>query len=110
MASSEMPSEHLAAPAAFEANDMIMVNRSADRHGRGSLLVGFCRWFTESRERRMDGRNKRRELVGRNLVLPNIRSNNVGCESSTKWRFFGHVNLRGAPDKNTMRYKSRRRF
>lgn len=33
MPGQEMPSEHLAAPAAFEANDVIAVNRSPDWHG-----------------------------------------------------------------------------
>jgi len=32
MAGSDMPPEHLAAPAAFEADDIIAVNGSPDRH------------------------------------------------------------------------------
>jgi hypothetical protein len=57
MSGSEMSSEHLAAPAAFEANDIIAVNRSPDRHCGSSLLAGFCPWFTEADERLMNSRD-----------------------------------------------------
>jgi len=54
MASSEMPSEHLAAPPAFEANDMVAMNGSPDRHCGSSLFLGFCRRLTEADERSMN--------------------------------------------------------
>src|SRR5215831_18052285 len=47
MAGHEMPSEHLTAPAAFEANDIIGVDRSTDRDGGGPLRFGFGCRFSE---------------------------------------------------------------
>ncbi|HKC92772.1 MAG TPA: hypothetical protein VKB81_02000, partial [Nitrospira sp.] len=38
--STEMPSDHQAAPAAFETNDIIAVNRPPNRHGGGPLSLG----------------------------------------------------------------------
>jgi hypothetical protein len=46
MAGSKVPSEHLPVPAAFQANDIIAVNRSPDRHGRSSLPAVFGDRFT----------------------------------------------------------------
>jgi hypothetical protein len=57
MAGSEMSFEHLATPAAFEANDMIALNRSPDRHGGGPLSLNFGCRFSAPRERLMDGRD-----------------------------------------------------
>ena len=57
MAIRDMPSEHLAAPATFEADDIITVNRSPDRDGECSLFVEFGYQFTETRERLMYGRD-----------------------------------------------------
>jgi hypothetical protein len=82
MAGREMPSEHLTAPAAFEANDIIGMDRSTDRHGGGPLSFGFGCRFSESGERLMDGRNQCRELIGPDLVSPNVRGDNIGREFS----------------------------
>jgi hypothetical protein len=71
MAGSEMPSEHLAAPAAFQANDIIAVNRSTDRDRGCSLFVEFGYRFTKGCERLMHGRNQCSELIGRDLVPAN---------------------------------------
>jgi hypothetical protein len=57
MAGVEMSPEHLAAPAAFQADDIIAMDRSPHRHGGSSLLVGFCRWFTDADERLMNSRD-----------------------------------------------------
>src|SRR5215469_11813848 len=78
-----MPPERQAAPAAFEANDIIRVNRSPDRHGGGPLSLGFGSRFSESRERLMDGRNQCPELIGPDFVSPNVRGDDVGREFST---------------------------
>jgi hypothetical protein len=79
MAGREMPSEHLTAPAAFEANDIIGMDRSTDRHDGGPLSLGCgCRFF----ERLMDGRNQCRELIGPDLVSPNVRGDDIGGEFS----------------------------
>ena len=79
---SKMPPERQAAPATFEANDVIGVDRSPDRHGGSPLSLNFGCRFSESRECLMDGRNQRRELIGPDLVSPNICSNDIGSEFS----------------------------
>jgi hypothetical protein len=82
MAGSEMPSEHLAAPAAFQANDIIALNRSPDGDGRCPLTRGFDTGFPEPRERLMDGRDQFSELCGADLVSSNICGDDVGREFS----------------------------
>jgi hypothetical protein len=84
MAGSEMPSEHLAAPAALQANDIIAVNGSPGRDGGCPLTPGFGCRFSESSQCLMNGRDQRPELVGRDLVLPNIGDDNRGSEFSIK--------------------------
>jgi hypothetical protein len=81
IAGSKMPSEHLAAPSAFQANDIIAVNRSTDGH-RGSSLADFGYLFTKAGEGLMNGRDQGCELVGRDLIAPNIRSDNLSREFS----------------------------
>jgi hypothetical protein len=53
----EMPFEHLAAPAAFQANDIIAVDGSPDRHCGRSLFVEFGYRFTKAGEGLMHGRD-----------------------------------------------------
>jgi hypothetical protein len=72
-----MPFEHLPAPAAFEANDIIAVNRSPDRHGWGPLSLGFGCRDSEPDERLMDGRDQRPELIGPDLVSGNGKATTV---------------------------------
>src|SRR5439155_25616485 len=57
MAGSEMSSEHLAAPATFEANDIIAMNRSPDRDGGCPLSIEFGYRFTEACEGLIHGRD-----------------------------------------------------
>jgi hypothetical protein len=57
MAGIEMPSEHLAAPPAFDANDIIAMDGSPDRHCGCSLAPCFGCRFTEADERLMNGRD-----------------------------------------------------
>src|SRR5712691_6052138 len=61
MACRKMASEHLAAPAAFQADDVIAIDGSPDRDRGYSLPVSFGDHFTE---RCTHGRDQRRELVG----------------------------------------------
>jgi hypothetical protein len=84
MAGCDMPLEHLAAPATVQAHDIIAVNGSPDRDGRCSLTPGSGCRFSESSECLMNGRDQRPELVGRDLVLPNIGGDNRGGEFSIK--------------------------
>jgi hypothetical protein len=55
MASSEMASGRLAAPPAFQADDVIAMNRSPNRHRRCSLTVYFGYRFAKPRECVMNG-------------------------------------------------------
>jgi hypothetical protein len=57
MADRDMPSEHLGAPAAFEADDIIAVNGSPDRDGGCPLTPGFGCRFTDANERLMHSRD-----------------------------------------------------
>jgi hypothetical protein len=57
MAGREMPSKHLPAPAAFEANDIIAVDGSPDRDGGNSLSVEFGYRFTNGCEGLMNSRD-----------------------------------------------------
>jgi hypothetical protein len=88
-----MPSEHLAAPAAVEADNIIAVNGATDRHRGCSLDFSFGRRFAAADERLMHGRNQRPELVRPNLVSTYIGGDNLGREFSVDrggWLFFGH--------------------
>jgi len=58
------------------------MNRSTDRHGGSALRLGFGCRFSESGERLMHGRDQRPELIGPDLVSPNVCSDNVGREFS----------------------------
>src|SRR5712692_1220213 len=83
MAGRDMPSEHLAAQAAFEADDVIAINRSPNRHRGCPLDLAFSCRFAEAGDDLMHRRDQDRELVGPNLVLPNIGGDNPRSEFST---------------------------
>jgi len=75
-----MPAEHLAAPAAIQADDVIVVHGSPDRHRRNSLGGGFCCRLTEATESVMHCRDQGGELVGRELIASNIGGDNFRGE------------------------------
>jgi hypothetical protein len=105
MAGQDMPSEHLATPAAFQANDIIAMNGPPDRHSRCSLSLEFGYRFSETCERLMNGRDQDRQLVRPNLVATDICSNDVGREFSIdRWRrcFVGHLGSPCRDRQNTM--------
>jgi len=82
MSGREMPSEHLAAPAALQADYIVAMNGSPDRDGGCPLSLGFGCGFPEPDERLMDSRDHGRELVGRDLVSPNVSCDYIGREFS----------------------------
>ena len=93
MAGNQMPSEYQAAPAALQANDIIAMNGSPDRHRWCRLSLGFGGRFSESGERLMYGGDQGRELIGRDLVSPNISCDDIGSEFSIErcgGRFVSH--------------------
>jgi len=57
MAASEMPFEHVAAPAAVQANDIIAMNGLPDWDGGCPVHLGFDRRFTEANERLVNSRD-----------------------------------------------------
>jgi hypothetical protein len=87
MSGRHMPAEHLPAPTAIQADDMIVVNGSPHRHCRGSLDQGFCR-FAETTEGLMNGRDQRRELIRRDQIASNIGGDDLGGEFGRL--FIGH--------------------
>jgi hypothetical protein len=84
MSGREMPSEHLAAPAALQADYIVAMDGSPNRHGRRPPSLGFGCQFSETGERLMDGRDERPELVRSDLVSPNVPGDDVGREFSIK--------------------------
>src|SRR5215813_5493917 len=82
MAGDEMSSEHLSAPAAFQANDIIAMNRSSYRDGRCPLAACFWWLFSETCEGLINGRDESSELVRRDLIAPNIGGDNFSREFS----------------------------
>jgi hypothetical protein len=75
-----MPAQHLPAPAAIQADDVIVLNGSADRNCGGSLDDGFCGRFAELTEGLMNGRDQRRQLIGWDLIAPNVGGDDLGGE------------------------------
>jgi hypothetical protein len=84
MAGREVPLEHLAAPPTFEANHVIPMNGSPDRHRGCSLAADFCYGFPETCERLMNGRDQRRELIGPDLIATDVSGDNCRSEFSIK--------------------------
>jgi hypothetical protein len=82
MAGRRMPSDHQAAPPTFQTNDVVTMNRSPDRDGRSPLISDFWHRSSEANERMMNGRNQGRQLVGRDLIAPNIRGDNFSRKFS----------------------------
>jgi hypothetical protein len=58
MAGRQMPSDHQAAPTTFQADDIIAMNGSPDRHCGSSLAAGFWWLFTETCEGLMNSRDQ----------------------------------------------------
>ena len=63
VAGREVPLEHLPTPAAIQANHVVPVNGSPHRNSGCALAGRFGRWFTESPERLIDGRDHGGKLV-----------------------------------------------
>jgi hypothetical protein len=77
-----MAANHLPAVAAIQADDVIALNGSPDRHCWSSFDDGFLRRSAEVGERLMNGREQRRQLVGRNLVASQIGADDRYSEVS----------------------------
>jgi hypothetical protein len=82
MGGRQMQAEHLTTPAAIQAGDMIVLNRSPDRNRRGLLDKRLCCRCTEGGKRLMDGRYQRGDLVRSDLITTNISGHNSGRDFS----------------------------
>lgn len=93
MSSREMPAKHAARPTAIQADDMIALNRSPDRHRWNSVDDGFCGRFTKTTESLMDGRYQCGELIGPDQITSQIGADDLHGEFSIGRcgrRFVGH--------------------
>ncbi len=70
-----MPAEHLAVPAAFEADDIIAPNRLSHWLSRLSRSLGFRSQFPESGEHLVHRQDQGGHLVGRDLITPQVCPN-----------------------------------
>ena len=87
----QMPTEHLRAKPALKANDVILLDRASDRNRRLRRLFRRC-GTPETGERAMHLHDQSCELVGRDLVMPYIATDDlrdpIGIDP---WRrFFCH--------------------
>jgi hypothetical protein len=114
MAGRDVPFEHYAVPTAFKADHEISLNRSADRHGRRSLSRNFDGRLSKACDGLMHGRDQRRELVGPDLVAPEICDHDLRRSSrlpDADGVSSGKAMLPGvAPTKKPCPANSRRRF
>ena len=90
MRDAQMTAECLCAMPAFQANDVILLYRAADRHCR---LRRFLH-APETGKRSMHLDDQSRELPGGDLVMPHVAADNV-CDliEIDPWRriLFGHL-------------------
>ncbi len=86
----QMPAKHLSFPAVVEADHVITMNGSTDRHSRCSWSFGFGGWFSKIGEGLMNSRDQRRQLIRLDLIASNISADDfrgefVGCSSGIAW-------------------------
>jgi hypothetical protein len=101
----DMPLEHLAAPAAFQADHVVPMSGSPDRDGGRQFGSGFGCRFSEANERPMHGRDQGRQLVGCYLVSPNVSGDDIGRQFSIercRRLFVGHFGSPCSNQHNTM--------
>ena len=73
MRDAQMPAKHLRVKSALEANDVIPLHRVLDRNRRLQRLLHA----SETGERAMDLEDQSCELIGLNLVMPHVASDDV---------------------------------
>jgi hypothetical protein len=73
MRDAQMPAKHLRVKPALEANDVIPLHRVLDRNRRLRRLLDA----SETGERAMDLEDQSCELIGLNLVMPHVASDDV---------------------------------
>jgi len=74
---SEVTPQRLAAKAALETDNMVVLNGALDRHSRHSRRLGLNR-RTELADGPLDRGDQRRELVRRQHVISDIAGNDLG--------------------------------
>ena len=89
----QVPAEHLGAIPALEADDMILLDRAPDRHGWLGLFLRRGHSAPESGEPAMHLGNQAGELVGPDLVMPDITADDARDPIGSNLRrhiLFGH--------------------
>jgi len=77
MPGAEVASQRLASEAAFEADHVVMLHRSSDRHRRGAGRRDFRR-LSKPLERLLDRNDQRRELVRSQGMVAYIARDDLG--------------------------------
>jgi hypothetical protein len=77
MCAGQVPPQHKPAPTAFDADNVVPMNRSADGYCWRSLDNLFPR-LAKVREGLMNSRDQARQLICRNLIVTSKCSDDVG--------------------------------
>ena len=95
MRHAQMPAQYLAAKPAFEAHDMVGLDRSPDRHRRRQRFrQGRRSVRSEAAERAMHRRNQPRELIDTDTVLRDITADDLGDQAGVDFlctAVVGHI-------------------
>jgi hypothetical protein len=90
----EVTAQGLAAKPTFETDDMVLLNRSADRNRRGGHFRGGRRYrHAEAAQRTVYRSNVTSELIGGDPVLREITANDSDYEAAIELvrdAFLGH--------------------
>lgn len=81
--------KHLPTPTAVEADDKISLNRASDRDRRGPLGLDGLDRLTETGKRLMYDQDQRWELIGRNLIVPQVAGDDP-LHKLNRARLIGH--------------------
>ena len=98
----DVPTQATPSPAAFEANDVVAGDRSADRNGWGRRLR--LRRCPQRQEGLIDSFDQRRHVRRRKLIFPEVTADDLGDQRVVDRLGGGSYGLhreRGSPDERS---------